>query len=178
MINERDLCIVHYSHPDCMPLKNILRLSRDEAFAKAMELSDRHQNSAAFHRFADFERYYPLRCEVDEILRRSFVKLGGDPKEQHPLFFVLQGNAFLKNWFDSGRVTKIPLSIIPSEDISFTFGDSSAVFVRTGKVHVMRKETLLASIRSFPGTLEEYLQEMEDNHHYIEAQLWDDALLQ
>ncbi len=39
MINIDDLYIVHYCYPNCMPLKDIMRLPKDEAFALAYQIT-------------------------------------------------------------------------------------------------------------------------------------------
>lgn len=42
-----------------------------------------------FYRFADFANHYPLRLKADEFMYDNFCRLGGKPKEKHPLSFVL-----------------------------------------------------------------------------------------
>ena len=56
-----ELVLVNYSHPDCAPLLNIMRLPREEAFRLAEEFAREHPDDTAFGRFADFENYYDLR---------------------------------------------------------------------------------------------------------------------
>lgn len=174
MIDIDDLDIVSYCHSNCVPLKNIMRLSKEEAFAMAYQMAAEHKETTAFYRFADFENYYPLRIEVDKLLYNAFISLGGNPKTEHPLSFVLQGSEYLDKWFDNGIVTKIPLKSIPSEFISFTYGDSMAVFRKTNKLLILKKETLSESMRRFQGTIDEYRKEIAENHGYIEVQLWND----
>ena len=126
MISEEQLYIVNYSHKNCTPLKNIMRLPKDEAFALATQLAEENKGSMAFWRFADFAVYYPERLTTDQLLYDQFINLGGKPCVEHPLSFVLQGSDYLDDWFDNGTVTKVLLSKIPSEVISFTLGDSSS----------------------------------------------------
>ena len=170
-----DLRIANYCHPDCVPLLNIMRLPREEAFWLAYAMAERNQGAASIGCFADFENYYPFRLEVDALLRRSFVAQGGRPKTEHPLSFVLQGSEYLNAWFDRGIVTKIPLKNIPSECVSFTLSDSMAGFRRNGTLTVMTKEALMRMIREHGGAMEDFMRMMEEKHHYIEAQLWDDG---
>lgn len=174
MINIDELYIVNYCHPNCMPLKNIIRLPKEEAFLLANEMAAKNPETTAFWRFADFGNYYPLRIKQDAGLHELFISLGGKPKVEHPLSFVLQGSEYLDNWFDKGRITKILLKDIPSEYISFTYGDSGAVLDRTGEISVMTKEMLLDSIRNFEGTINEYMSQITEKHGYIEVQLWND----
>lgn len=174
MIHIDDFVIVNYCHSSCMPLKNIMRLPKEEAFSLAYEMAAKNKNTTAFYRFADFENYYPRRLKTDQLLYNTFLTLGGHPQTEHPLSFVLQGSEYLDKWFDQGRVVKIPLKDIPSEFISFTYGDSMAVLNRNEKLHMVTKEQLTESIRSFNGTMDEYMMEISNKHRYIEVQLWND----
>lgn len=174
MIKVDELFLVNYCHLSCKPFQNIMRLPKEEAFSLAYNMAADNPETTAFYRFADFEHYYPLRLKTDKILFDSFVSLGGKPKEKHPLSFVLQGSKYLDKWFDNGVITKLKLKDIPWESISFTYGDSSAIFDRNSTITVFTKEVLLCSIKEFDGTINEYMNGIEKKYSYIEAQLWDD----
>ena len=60
-----NLILVNYCHPDCVPLKNIMRLAKEDAFAMAKKMAAAHPETTAFYRFADFENYYELRLRQD-----------------------------------------------------------------------------------------------------------------
>lgn len=101
-----ELIITNYCYPDCEPLKNIMLLPENEAFALAAELATKHPETTAFGRFADFENYYYLRTESDELLYREFISLGELPELPHPYSFVLEGSDYLDQWFgNNGKVT-------------------------------------------------------------------------
>lgn len=174
MINIDDLYIVNYCHSNCIPLKNIMRLPKEEAFALAYQMAVNNKETTAYYRFADFENYYPLRQKTDKLLYDTFVSLGGRPQTEHPLFFVLQGSEYLERWFDYGLAARIHLKNIPSEFISFTCGDSVSTLRRNGKIQMMTKEMLFESLRSFEGTLDDYMKEITAIYNYIEVQLWND----
>ncbi len=174
MIQIDELYIVNYCHPNCLPLKNIVRLPKQEAFLLANEMAVQNHGDTAFWRFADFENYYPSRIKLDQCLYEAFISLGGKPKEEHPLSFVLQGSEYLDNWFDKGTITKILLKNIPSEHISFTYGDSGATLERSGEISVVTKEMLLNSLCDYKGTIDEFMDEIVKKHYYIEVQLWND----
>lgn len=173
MINVDELHIVNYCHPNCIPLKNIVRLPKEEAFSLAYDMSSKNKGEA-FFRLADFENYYPLRIETDNYLYNSFISLGGKPKVEHPLSFVLQGSDYLFKWFGEGIITKIPLKNIPSEYISFTYSDSAAMLSKTGNVSLLTKDMLLNSICQYNGTIDDYMHEIDGKYHYIEVQIWND----
>lgn len=168
------LYIINYCHSNCEPLKNIMRLPKEEAFALAAKLAEENKGRTAFWRFADFAVYYPERLATDKLLYERFSALGGKLREEHPLSFVLQGSEYLDNWFDNGIVTKIPLAKIASEHISFTLGDSMSTLKRNGDIRMLSKEELLQKVQEFSGTLEEFLEEIREKHGYIEVQLWSD----
>ena len=174
MINTDDLNIVNYCHSNCTPLSNICRLPEKEAFSLAYEMSSSNSDTTAFYRFADFINYYPLRMKQDEYLYNLFVSLGGRPKEKHPLSFVLHGSEYLENWFGNSIITKTSLKDIPSEYISFTLGDSGAVFKRNEKITMYTKEMLIQIMREYQGTIDDFMNEVVENYYYIEVQLWND----
>ena len=174
-----DLYIVNYCHRNCVPLRNIMRLPKAEAFALAREMAEQNKETTAFYRFADFENYYPRRLQTDALLYDRFTQLGGKPVEKHPLSFVLQGSDYLDGWFDRGIVTKVPLSRIPSGCVSFTYGDSMAALERQHEFTMLTKDMLLQAIADYEGTVEAYLADAVQRHqyHYMEVQIWDDACL-
>ena len=174
MITADQLTIVNYCHNNCEPLKNIMRLPKEEAFALAAKLAEANKGSTAFWRFVDFAVYYPERLATDKLLYQRFLELGGEPREKHPLSFVLQGSEYLDNWFDKGVVTKLALSKIASGHISFTLGDSMSTLKRNGDVQMLTKEEVLQKVQDFAGTLEEFMEEIKEKCGYIEVQLWSD----
>lgn len=168
------LLLEHYYHPDCKPLKNIMRLSQNEAFALAKQLADAHPETTAFYRFSDFHNYYPRRLKTDALLHEMFVALGGQPKQEHPLSFVLGSSDYLHEWFGSGKVLRIPLSVVAPESISFTFGDSMSTLSRDGSLTMLTMPMLAEAIRQHPGGGQGWLKDALQNCRYIEVQLWDD----
>lgn len=165
------LQLVNYCHPDCTPLKNIMRLPEEEAFALAAEMASAHPNVTAFGRFADFRNYYPRRLATDEKLHAAFVALGGQPVEKHPLSFALEGSDYLEGWFDHGIVTRLPLGCVPPAQISFTLGDS----MRAGGFAMLTMDMLAEAVAAHPGGCDGYLAAAREKYRYIEVQLWDDA---
>lgn len=167
-----DLYIVNYCHHSCTPLLNIMRLPKDKAFALAYKMAEQNKNTAAFCRFADFDNYYPRRLQTDKLLHARFAELGGKPLQEHPLSFVLQGSAYLNEWFDNGIVTKIPLNRISSDHISFTYGDSMASLEKHGEFTMLTKDMLLNEMSNYDGTPEEFMANIEKQYHYMEVQVW------
>ena len=177
MITADQLTIVNYCHNNCEPLKNIMRLPKEEAFALAAKLANENKGHTAFWRFADFAVYYSERLATDRLLYERFVALGGEPREEHPLSFVLQGSEYLDDWFDKGVVTKVLLSKIASKHISFTLGDSMSTLKRNGEIQMLTKEELVQKVQEYQGSLEKIMEEIREKHGYIEVQLWSDEYI-
>lgn len=171
-----ELTLINYCHPDCTPLLNIMRLPKQEAFRLAKELAAAHPETTAFYRFGDFDNYYALREAQDKYLYSKFIELGGVPKEEHPLSFVIEGSEYLKEWFGNGIETRLPLKDIVSCHISFTIGDSGAEYDRNGSVDLLTLEELRRRMDEYGGDFEAFLS--ATGRHYIEVQLWSDEYLE
>lgn len=168
-----ELVLVNYSYPGCVPLRNIMRLPKERAFQLAGKLAEEHPETAAFYRFADFENYYALRKAQDRELYERFLALGGRPEEEHPLSFVLEGSEYLRGWFGDGVKTVLPLKGIAPWHISFTIGDSGAVFQKNGTAELLTLSSLRRLTEENGGDLGRILS--HTGYHYVEAQLWCDA---
>jgi len=154
---------------------NIMRLPEAEAFRLAARFAKKHPDTTAFGRFADFDNYYSLRKRQDEFLFKHFLELGGKPEETHPLSFVVEGSDYLREWFGNGVETRLPLSDVASEHISFTVGDSGSTMERQGFVEVLTKEQFFRQLERYGGDLQALLQAA--GRGYVEAQLWCDKYL-
>ncbi|MDO5156125.1 MAG: hypothetical protein Q4D51_09190 [Eubacteriales bacterium] len=172
MIELSKLTLVNYCHPDCVPLKNIMRLPKLQAFQMAKQFADSHPETTAFYRFADFENYYNLRVEQDKYLYDTFLALGGNPKEEHPLSFVIEGSDYLSDWFGNGIETRILLSKIAEEHISFTLGDSGAEFGRNKSVELLTLKQFEKLLHEQSGDYNDFMKKI--GKQYVEVQIWSD----
>lgn len=170
-----ELILVNYCYPDCTPLRNIMRLSETEAFQLARSFAEKHLDTTAFYRFADFDNYYALRKRQDEYLYSRFIELGGLPEEKHPLSFVIEGSEYLRNWFGDGIETKLLLKEIASCHVSFTIGDSGAEFQKNGSVELLTLKEFNQLLNKHGGDFEALIR--ATGRHYIEVQLWSDKYL-
>ena len=171
----KDLTLVNYCHPGCIPMLNIMRLPKNEAFTLAYEMAKEHPETTAFYRFADFENYYVLRLTQDEYLYKRFREIGGEPEEEHPLSFVVEGSDYLKEWFGNGPETRLALSDIEAKHISFTVGDSGAEFQRNGSVDLLTLDEFRGMVEEC-GDFQTFLA--STGKHYVEVQLWADRYIQ
>lgn len=175
MIELNKMMLINYCHPDCVPLKNIMRLTKEEAFKMAKELSDAHPETTAFYRFADFENYYKLRVAQDRYLYNEFISIGGEPETDHPLSFVIEGSNYLQEWFGYGIETIIPIAGIDEKHISFTLGDSGAEYGKNGSVKLLRMRDMKELLSDQIGTFADFLNAI--GKQYVEAQLWSDKYI-
>jgi hypothetical protein len=165
--------IIHYCHSECMPLNSITELPEKEAFEMAKIIGE--NNGMSFYRFKDFINYYPRRIKTEKYFYDWFIKSGGKPKTKNPLYFVLEGSDFLFNWFDKGKIIKIPLSKINTKHISFTIGDSCSEYNKNNLKEPILKDELYDIINKFNGNINLMLENMNKQYEikYIECQLWD-----
>lgn len=173
----QELYITNYCDKRCSPMSSITRLQAKEAYSLAQELSKNAGDSfTAFSRFKnkDFEGYYKKRIRTEEWLCNSFIQLGGTPKNANPLYFVLGESKYLKDWFQDGVETKLLLSDIDSDDISFTFGDSMAKMDSVDRMNLFNKESLFKFIYENTDDVSVFLNELNKQNKYIEVQLWSD----
>lgn len=170
-----ELILVNYCYPDCIPLRNIMRLPSQEAFALAAAFAESHPETTAFYRFADFENYYSLRKKQDEYLYSRFIELGGMPEEKHPLSFVIEGSGYLLEWFGKGIESRLRLQDIQPCHISFTIGDSGAEYEKYGSVKLLTIEDIKEQLQKYGNNFEAFIK--ETGVHYIEAQLWTDKYI-
>ncbi|MBQ6950893.1 MAG: hypothetical protein IJN44_05305 [Clostridia bacterium] len=174
---EQQIFLTYYYYPDTEPLKNIMRLPREEAFALARQLADSHPETTAFYRFADFENYYPGRMKTDALMYERFCLLGGKPRDRHPLSFVLEESDYLHEWFGRGKAIHIPLEQVDGEIVSFTLGDSMSTLTREGDFTLLTLPMLMEEVGKYPDGIKGYLQEARKKYHYIEVQVWGNVAL-
>ena len=129
-----ELYLVNYRHKKSEACKNITELPLEEAKKLAEKLySD--CSCRAHRRFGvTFEQYYENRCKAEQWLYDFFCKLGGTPKRKHPLYFTVQPSEVLAENYGEHCAIKIDLDEVAEGDISFTFGDSMALYY-TEKLH-------------------------------------------
>lgn len=169
-----ELTLVNYCHPDCVPMMNIMRLPKAEAFELARKLAEAHPNTTAFYRFADFDNYYALRAVQDDYLYARFIELGGKPEQRHPLSFVVESSEYLREWFGGGVETRLALKDIAPCHISFTIGDSGSTFQRDGRVELLTTDELRRCVGEYDD-YDAFIRATDRN--YVEAQLWSDRYI-
>lgn len=180
-INIDDLWITNYREKGGEHLKNIMRMSKDEArkFAKYLSAVTTSGNN----RYGDyFERYYEKRQKTEEWLYAQFTKHGGSPLTKHPIYFVLCDSPSLEHFYGQQDRMVIKLKDIPSEYISFTPRDSmhlkdmglieGTVWCKNDFFELLKNcgrhvENMIGNLPGLYG----------QSGGYIEAHLWNDDYL-
>lgn len=173
-----NLYITNYCDQRCSPLDSVTKLPVKEAYALAKNLSQYAGSSfTSFSRFSDkdFEGYYKKRLRTEEWLHSSFLALGGNPLNSHPIYFVLGESTYLKDWFENGIQTKLLLGDIDSADISFTFGDSMSIMDSEDRMNPFNKESLFQFIHETTDDIASFLSNLDKQNRYIEVHLWNDT---
>lgn len=160
--------MINYRNSNSCPCKSITELPFWEAKAVAERL---YQNDPcmAHRRFGpDFARYYDDRQKVEQWLFDNFKNAGGNPRSEHPLYFVLQYTENPVFDFGDTRSYQLNLDAIACEDVSFTLGDSMSLYYKGTLNRLLTKKDLLELLRTHESDMNDFLCEMG----FIEAQLW------
>jgi hypothetical protein len=152
------------------------------------------EGSVFWERFRDADNYLKFRKQVEQKLRNGFIEKGGRPKSEYPIYLVLGRPKWFETVADRATLEttteiQVPLSILDSERVSFTYPDSmvSALMEAAknpeyyepdyhGKVFTIIEMEELISRKGLPG--EGWETRMPQHYaHYIEAQVWDPETL-
>jgi hypothetical protein len=178
-----NLVITNYRETGGLHLHSITRLKKEDAYALAKQLSETSNSKNNRYREDYFDGYYHKRLRVEEWIYNDFVALGGKPQTYHPIYFVLQNNLRLLNFFGNDSSIQIPLKIIESKHISFTPRDSTHL-IDMGKTQgtVWRKEMLEEFLTDSRLDMDAFLASVPESYGlpggYIEVQLWNDKYFQ
>src|SRR5687767_9827981 len=173
--------ITHYHLPDRKPFLSLSDLPEEKLAIVLAELRDNAQRGETKRGFASW--YIEERKKTEVFLRQEFIKKGGKPQRQYPIYFVL-GKSDCQKRMDPVQVEiQLKLADIPSELISFTYPDSMATMVLRddlpyrkpyhGKVFTYQEIIEVVKEHGFP--MDEAAKTSKFMYpNYIEVQLWSD----
>lgn len=170
------LWLVSYRHAASEAGKSITELPPEEAQAMAEALYCRSA-CKAHRRFEPerFPRYYRERLQAERLLYDSFRARGGMPKREHPLYFTLQASESLASGFGDPREIRLELDSLRDEDVSFTLGDSMALYYGGALEGVLTKAELLQRLEAQQYDVTALLPGPAEPGAFVEAQLWTEA---
>ena len=181
--------LTYYFSTDHEPFQSLSALSDHEAIKIMEALAD---DTPYGERFKNPAQYFKARKETETWVREAFIQKGGRPSADYPIPMVLGYTKWIvrvaPNPDKHGEI-RIPLSVFSFYDISFTYPDSmishwlgrdqpSEYYQPElhGKVFTISEILELVAQKGLPEeTWETKLP--EDLAPYIEAQVWNHALL-
>ncbi len=180
--------LYHYFERDFGPFKSLTELPIEEA--KQILIAQRA--TGKFHN-PDIEGFLHNRYNRDKHLRDVFIAHGGRPQRTAPIYMMLGEHRQWESAYENPAVIKIPLKEFDRLTVSFTYGDSFAIFnpVLFGEEEYWNKiyfaDEILQVIKKhgMPPYVEYdfkrsiYPSDKNINHHlkYVEAHVWDDEIL-
>lgn len=114
--------ITHYSRGK--PFQSLSSLGQSNWAEVITTLNE--TNAWGLSRFRDPD-YLPTRIQTEKIIRRKFQEMGGKPILEHPIYFFLGRNLRFEQ-HSLNRAYIFSLKDIPTDLISFTYGDSLLAF--------------------------------------------------
>ncbi len=166
--------ITHYYPENYPSLSRITQYSDSERVLISNKLSE--LNGSALSRFKAFEQYYKRRIQTEVWLYNKAKEIHLQPAEKSPWYFVLGENLHMHRGFGTNaKLLRLELSDINDADISFTIGDSIAIYFSDNVPHkLFDKEQILNIYNHEQHKIDEVYRHLKIQHQYIEAQLWTD----
>jgi hypothetical protein len=180
-ITVDDLYLTNYRETGGLPLRNIMRLPKEEAYKIAGELSEK--TSARNNRYGTyFDTYYKKRLRAEEWLYHEFIRQGGKPETTHPIYFVLCDSPNLQQFYGNEEQIRIQLKNIANKHISFTPRDSIHLMdMERTKDTVWNRNTLIKMMMEAEQSIGEFISNITAKYEkpggYIEVQLWSDEYI-
>ena len=141
----------------------------------------------------DIEGFLRNRYNRDKQLREIFIEHGGKPQRAAPIYMMLGEHRQWESAYENPAVIKIPLKEFDPLTVSFTYGDSFAIFNPKlfgeeeywNKIYFADEILEVVERLGFPPHVEYdfkrsiYPTDKHINHHlkYVEAHVWDDEVL-
>jgi hypothetical protein len=115
--------LYHYFERAFGPFRPLTALPIEEA----REILTRSRKAGHFQN-PDIEGFLAKRYDRDKNMRELFIERGGRPQRANPIYFFLGEHCQWKSAYDDPAVIKIPMSEFDLLTVSYTYGDSFAIF--------------------------------------------------
>lgn len=182
--------LYHYYEKGQTPLRSISALPFREA--EKILNSQRERNENLVH--PNIKWFLEWRYNMDKTIRDNFITIGGKPSRTAPVFCTLGANRGVSTWFENPAFLRIPITEIDLDTVSFTYGDTMAVFNPKlysgeewwGKVYKYDDIIRIIDKYGYPADPEYdgikgiYPKKKPLGHYlkYIEAHIWSDAVIE
>ena len=183
-----DICLYHYYEKDFEAFKTLVDLPMEEA----RNILLKRREEGKFHN-PNIDDFLQNRYSSDKKLREAFIKHGGKPQRTAPIYMTLGEHKQWKSAYENAEVIKIPLKEFESNSISFTYGDSFAIFNQElfgeeeywNKIYFVDEILRIIDKYGMPPYVEYdfkkgiYPTDKHINNHlkYVEAHIWSDGVL-
>jgi len=175
--------LTHYYRFGSKPFMTLSAISDDESLKIMNKL---YMDNEIWGRFKKPEVYLSERKKCEKWLKEEFIKKGGTPKQEYPIYTVLGVSEKIEKHMIKDKIGKvqIPLSIFEKNEVSFTFIDSMySKFLVENKTH----EHYIADYHGKVFTYDEISKIIDEKGElkkgwwgklpddffpYIEAQVW------
>ncbi|UZR96786.1 hypothetical protein [Chondrinema litorale] len=175
--------LYHYYELENGPFRNIT----EEGIEKALAIQSKISNGFNSKRPPN---YIELRFGLEARLKEQFISKGGKPKRDDPFYLMLGECEWAKSWYVNPGVIKIPLSAFKAEHLSFTYPDSMVSFqfhnepklatyrkACNGQIFLLSEINDLIDEYGIPSEEKCQIEERLKYDKYIEAQVWDDSIV-
>ena len=178
----------HYFERSFGPFRSLTDLPLEEAGQILLE-----QRAAGHFGNPDIDGFLNKRYDRDKKLRDIFIAHGGKPIRRSPVYMMLGEHKQWESAYDEPDIIKIPLEEFEQLSLSFTYGDSFAVFDPAlfgeeeywNRLYFSDEILNVVGRYGFPPYVEYdfkhgiYPKDKHLNHHlkYVEAHVWSDDVL-
>jgi len=183
-----DYYLYHYFERDFAPFVPLTALPIEEVKQILTE-----KRAAGKFGNPDIDGFLQKRYDRDKQLREVFIKHGGKPQRAVPIYMTLGEHRQWESAYENPAVIKIPLNEFDPLTVSFTYGDSFAIFNPAlfgaeeywNKIYFANEILDVVERYGFPPYVEYDFKrgihptDKNINHHlkYVEAHVWDDEIL-
>ena len=183
-----EVFLYHYFERDFGPFMPLTALPVEEArkILIAQRASGKPGNP-------DIDGFLQNRYGRDKKLRDVFIAHGGRPQRTAPIYMMLGEHRQWESAYENPAVIQIPLKAFDPLTVSFTYGDSFAVFNEAlfgeeeywNKIYFAHEILEVIKRHGVPPYVHYdfkrgiYPADRHINHHlkYVEAHAWDDTIL-
>ncbi|HBN82923.1 MAG TPA: hypothetical protein DDZ89_03685 [Clostridiales bacterium] len=151
------------------------------------------QRAAGHFGNPDIDGFLHKRYERDKMLRDAFIAYGGKPIRVSPVYMMLGKHSQWESAYKKPAVIKIPLEKFDRLTVSFTYGDSFAIFNPAlfgdeeywNRLYFADEILNVINRHGYPPHVEYdfkrgiYPTDKPINHHlkYVEAHVWSNEVL-
>ena len=180
--------LYHYYEKDFGPFMPLTALPMEQA----REILLAQKAAGKFHN-PNIEGFLQNRYNRDKQLHDAFIAHGGKPQLTAPVYMMLGEHKQWESAYENPAVIKIPLDEFDPLTVSFTYGDSFAIFNPKlfgeeeywNKIYFADEILEVIARNGFPPYVEYdfgrgiYPTDKHINHHlkYVEAHVWDNEIL-